>query len=84
MATERQAKRARDKHQKKLIKSGIHALSVEPLPESLKKEGQPFGVVAWVHDKPRKPLPPALSIKERGKTVKVPLVVRESKPFQLE
>jgi hypothetical protein len=44
-------------------------------------------VVAWVHGKARKKpvsLPSALPIKERGRTVKVPLVVRESKPFQLE
>jgi len=84
MATEQQAKRARDKHQSKLIKSGVHALSVEALPESQDNRAGRFGVVAWVHEKARKPLPSALSIKDRGKTVKVPLAVRESKPFQLE
>ena len=87
MATERQAKRAREMHQDKLIKFGAHALSVEALPQSADKKARPFGVVAWVHNEPQKKpasLPSALSIKERGRTVKVPLVVRQSKPFQLE
>lgn len=87
MATERQARRARDLHQDKLAASGVHGLSVESLPGSPGTKGGSFGVVAWVHGKARKKpvsLLSALPIKEWGRTVKVPLVVRESKPFQLE
>ena len=87
MATERQARRARDLHQDKLAESGVHGLSVEPLPGTPGTKAESFGVVAWVHSKGQKKpvsLPSALPIKERGRTVKIPLVVRESKPFQLE
>lgn len=87
MATERQARRARDLHQDKLAASGVHSLSVEPIPGALRTKAGSFGVVAWVHGKARKKpvsLPSALRIKYGGRTVHVPLVVRESKPFQLE
>ena len=85
MATEKQAREARDIHQKKLLKFGAHAFSVEPLEDDSKK----FAVVAWVQrpakGKPSQELKPqTLEIEEEGKNVQVPLVVRESKPFQLE
>jgi len=87
MATERQARRARDLHQDKLAASGVHGLSVEALPGAPGTKAGSFGVVAWVHRKAQKKpvaLPSALAIKDRGRRVKVPLVIRESKPFQLE
>ena len=87
MATERQARRARDLHQDKLMSCGAHALSVEPLQGEAGGEAKSFGVVAWVQHKPRKKrasIPQILKIKEKGRTLKVPLMVRESKPFQLE
>jgi hypothetical protein len=87
MATEQQARRARDLHQDKLAASGAHGISVEPVAGQAGKKARSFGVVAWVDTKARKKplsLPEALPIIERGKTVNVPLVVRESKPFQLE
>jgi hypothetical protein len=87
MATQRQAQRARDLHQDKLAASGAHALSVEPLTGQAGNKARSFGIVAWVHGKGKKSpvsLPSALPIVERGKTVNVPLMVRESKPFQLE
>jgi len=79
MATERQARRARDLHQKRLLKRGAHALSVEKLGEG----GKEYGVVAWVAQEKEK-IPQALSITDRGRKVQVPLLIRESKPFQLE
>jgi hypothetical protein len=87
MATQRQAQRARDLHQDKLAASGVHALSVESLTGQAGNKARSFGIVAWVHSKAQKNpvyLPSALPIVERGKTVNVPLIVRESKPFQLE
>jgi hypothetical protein len=79
MATERQARLARDLHQQKLVKGGVHALSVERVGQSGKK----FGVVAWVKQAKGK-IPEALDIMDRGTKVRVPVVIRESKPFQLE
>jgi len=87
MATEQQARRARDLHQGKLLAAGAHGISVEPATQQTGKKAVSFSVVAWVDTKAKgKPvsLPEALPIKERGKTVKVPLVVRDSKPFQPE
>jgi hypothetical protein len=84
MATEAQARLARDKHQDRLAASGAHSLSVEPLPAT---GAGSFGVVAWVDDPAGKEMasfPSSLSIQERGKSVAVPLVIRESKPFQME
>jgi hypothetical protein len=84
MATEAQARLARDEHQDRLAASGAHSLSVEPLPAS---GAGSFGVVAWVDNPAGKEMasfPSSLSIRERGKSVAVPLIVRESKPFQLE
>ena len=87
MATERQARRARDLHQDKLVASGVHGLSVEALPTGSGTKAGSFGVVAWVDPEAREKsvsLPSALSLREQGRIVKVPLVLRESKPFQLE
>jgi len=84
MATEEQARLARDVHQDRLAASGAHSLSVEPLSAT---ETGSFGVVAWVDSQAHKQaavFPSSLSIKEKGRDVEVPLVVRESKPFQLE
>ena len=84
MATEEQARRARDVHQDKLTAMGAHGLSVEPLPKTGAKG---FGVVAWVKPeiaKQQGAFPPALEIQHGGQTLKVPLVVRESEPFRLE
>jgi hypothetical protein len=82
MATESEARRARDLHQDELASSGAHSLSVEP-----QKEAQgSFVVVAWIQhaDKAAASLPSSLTIEESGRRIAVPLVVRESKPFQLE
>ena len=76
MATERQARLARDQHQQRLVKGGVHALSVERL-------GRKFGVVAWVKQAKGK-IPEALDIVDRGTKVQVPVVIRKSEPFQLE
>lgn len=84
MATEEQARLARNVHQDRLAASGAHSLSVEPLHAA--KAGS-FGVVAWVDSQANNQaaaFPSSLSIKEKGRHVEVPLVVRESKPFQLE
>jgi hypothetical protein len=70
-----------------LTASGAHALSVEPVLEASRSKAVSFGVVAWIHGKAQKKpvsLPSAILIKDRGRTVRVPLVIRESKPFQLE
>jgi hypothetical protein len=85
MATEEQARRARDLHQDKLAAMGAHGLSVEPLQKTDAKGL--FGVVAWVKPEVAKKqagFPSALEIPYRGRTLKVPLAIRESKPFRLE
>ncbi len=79
MATERQARLARDQHQHRLVKDGAHALSVERLGQT----GGNFGVVAWVKQ-PKRTMPETLDIVDKGTTVKVPVVIRKSEPFQLE
>jgi hypothetical protein len=64
---------------------GAHGLSVEPLPKTGAKGS--FGVVAWVKPdvaKKQSGFPSALEIQDSGQTLKVPLVLRESEPFQLE
>ena len=84
MATEEQARLARDRHQDKLAASGAHSLSVEPIAAG---GGEGFGVVAWVdhqHSTSTAAFPSSISIDEKGRRVAVPLVVRESKPFQVE
>jgi hypothetical protein len=84
MATEEQARLARDTHQDRLAASGAHSLSVEPLAASRAGE---FGVIAWVDSQSPNSttaFPSSLSIQEKGRRVAVPLVVRESKPFQVE
>ena len=84
MATEEQARLARDQHQDKLAASGAHSLSVEPVPGG---SGAGFGVVAWVDSQRSNStaeFPSSISIDEKGRRVAVPLVVRESKPFQVE
>jgi hypothetical protein len=79
MATERQARLARDQHQHKLVKGGAHALSVE----RLGRAGRKFGVVAWVKQA-KGTMPETLDIVDKGTTVKVPVVIKKSEPFQLE
>jgi len=86
MATEEQARHARDLHQDKLAAMGAHGLSVEPLEKS-EPATDSFGVVAWVEAKnamKQGAFPPDLEIQERGRTLKIPLVIRKSKPFRLE
>ncbi|MEP6960865.1 MAG: hypothetical protein ABI995_02245 [Acidobacteriota bacterium] len=81
-ATEQQANLARDEHQDTLISGGAHAISVE---QSAGKGNVNFSVVAWVDPKKRKAsLPSSLEIEQNGKTVRVPLIVREAKPFAPE
>ena len=80
MATEEQARLARDQHQDKLAASGAHSLSVEPV------AGKGFGVVAWVDSQTSNSaseFPSSVSIDEKGRRVAVPVVVRESKSFQV-
>jgi hypothetical protein len=54
MATEAQARLARDEHQDRLAASGAHSLSVEPPPTS---GAGSFGMVAWVDNRPGKSWP---------------------------
>lgn len=87
MATEAQARRARDLHEKELVASGAHALSVEPVLTETEKATKSFCIVAWVQKRKTKKqvsLPESLEIEDQGRKVKVPLKIRESKPFQLE
>jgi hypothetical protein len=81
MATEKQARQARDVHQERLLKRGAHAISVEPVGQG---EGKDYAVVAWVKNPEKGQIPRSLSISDRGRKVQVPLVTRESKSFQLE
>jgi len=82
MATESEANRARDIHQDRLTSSGVHSLSVERVKGT---EGS-FAVVAWIQraDRAKTSLPSSLTIEGKGGSIDVPLVVRESKPFQPE
>jgi hypothetical protein len=87
VATEQQARQARDAHQNKLAAAGAHSLSVEPLPGDAKEKPNSFGVVAWVKGqapKQKNSLPDTLEIEDQGEKIKVPLVIRQSKPFELE
>jgi hypothetical protein len=87
MATEDQARRARNIHQNRLMEGGAHALSIEPLKSLPKAGAKSYGIVAWVDEKPEKGLPPVpqwLEIEEKDRKVKVPVAVRKAKPFQLE
>jgi hypothetical protein len=87
MATEQQARRARDVHQDKLLAAGAHGISVLPVAGQAGKRARSFSVVAFIDCKAQKKpvsLPSTLPIVEGGKTVNVPLVVRDSKPFQPE
>jgi hypothetical protein len=84
MATEKQARLARDQHQDKLTASGAHSLSVEPV-AAAGEAG--FGIVAWVDSQianSTAKFPSSISIDDKGRRVAVPLVIRESKPFQME
>lgn len=86
MATEKQARRARDLHQEKLVACGAHALSVEPLTKGAAKNPKSFAVVAWIQKRPGAliAIPRSLEVEEEGKKIRVPLVITKSKPFQLE
>ena len=85
MATEAQARLARDLHQDQLTRQGAHSLSVERSPESGK-----FSVVAWIDQKSKvwaskaSLLPETLPIEVNGRTVDVPLTIRNSEPMKLE
>lgn len=85
MATEKQARRARDLHGDRLVKLGAHALSVEPAKVTGDtKASKTFAVVAWVKGRKSTALPESLPVKEEGKITHVPLLIRESEPFQPE
>ena len=81
MATEKQARRARDVHQQRLLKIGVHAISVERGGQGGNND---YTVVAWVQQPAKGQIPRSLRIVDRGRKVQVPLVTRESKSFQLE
>ncbi|QPC91715.1 hypothetical protein [Mesorhizobium sp. INR15] len=81
MATLSQANSARAEHADDLGKIGAHAIGVE--------KGESFGRQGWVvvvyvepgtvHD-----LPAALTTEHEGKAVDVPVVVKDSEPFEAQ
>ncbi len=85
MATEKQARRARDLHGDRLVKMGAHALSVEQAAVTGNtKARKTFAVVAWVQPRANTALPESLPVEEEGKITHVPLLVRKSEPFRPE
>lgn len=80
MATEKQANIARNKHKDLLDTLGAHSVGVDQVTQQGKKT---FAVIAYTEKKGPK-MPEHLEITEKGKSLKVPLVVQVEEKFKLE
>jgi len=81
VANEEQANKARDAHSDLLANRGAHAIGVES-GRAYGKQG--FVVVAHVGDKTKSDIPDSLTVKHKGDTLKVPVVVKSSERFRPE
>lgn len=80
MATEKQAKIARDQHFDHLQKLGAHTLAIDTLAEGKKKS---FAIFAFVDGNPGQ-IPESVEVKTGTKTTKVPVIVEKSEKFKPE
>lgn len=80
MATEREANLAREQHSDSLRDMGAHAMIVD----EVKRGGEStYAVVALFEKKPAN-APKVLEVVKGNSKVKVPLVVRAAKKFELD
>lgn len=81
VATEKEAKKAREAHSEFLRESGAHAILVDKVKRSQGEDV--FGVVAFFQELPDE-LPETLEIEIRGKIKKVPLKAKVTPMASLE
>jgi hypothetical protein len=81
MATLRAAQSARKRHAVALTKLGAHAIAVEGV--STKSGRKKFVVVAFFKSKPSD-APESLEVRQGGKRINVPLVIKVAPPFKIE
>jgi hypothetical protein len=81
MVNERDANAAREQNTQLLTEMGAHAIAVDEVRRAGEKT---FAVVAYVPEKPAKPMPKSLQVKRGKKTLRVPLKVQVSEKFALE
>jgi hypothetical protein len=81
MANEDDANRAREQHQRDLLKMGAHAVGIE---EGTRHGKEGWVVVAHVAPKAKVKLPSSLSCSTHKGEAEVPLVIARSEPYQLE
>lgn len=80
MATEKEAKLARERHSDELHDLGAHAIAVDQIQ---RKGEKTFAVIAFFEEKPEK-VPHKLTVKNGKRTLEVPLVARVSEKFKPE
>jgi hypothetical protein len=78
MATEKQARKARDQYFDYLSGLGAHTLAVDT-PDKAHKDK--FAIVAFVEDE-KAGLPEEVEIDHNGKKMKVPVVIEQSEKFK--
>jgi hypothetical protein len=78
---ETKAELARKKHSEYLRKQGAHAISVEQVPISGRKQ---YAVIAMFENRPKTKLPSSLTVKTADGEAKVPLLARTEERFQLQ
>jgi hypothetical protein len=78
---ETEAELARKTHSQFLRRNGAHAISVEEVPISGRKQ---FAVIAHFEDHPKTKLPSSLTVKTSQGEAKVPLLTRKEERFQLQ
>ena len=79
MATELEAKKARDLHFDLLTKSGAHALAIDAIKGPKKKS---FAIIAFTEGKNE--LPENVEITIGEKTTNVPIIIEQSTRFKPE
>ncbi len=80
MATEKQARLARDEHFDYLQGLGAHTLAVDTMKKGTKKS---FAIIAFVEGDASQ-LPKEVEVKDGDKKTKVPVVVEQSPKFTPE
>jgi hypothetical protein len=79
MATENQARKARDEHFDLLQQAGAHTLAVD-IKKGTKKS---YAIIAFVEENADR-IPSAVEVKTGNKTTSVPVIVEKSKKFKPE
>lgn len=78
MATEKQAKLAREQYSNYLSKNGAHAIAVDYLNNDVSNG---FVIIAFVEDD-KSTLPKEVEIELKGKITKVPVITEQSPKFK--